>query len=840
MSDNNDAGLALGFLHQTLGASGGELFDKTVRGLSETLGLRAAFITRISAQTIETVSAWIDGKKVENFKVRLAGTPCEQVMARAKNLYFDDVCRCFPHAPYLAEISPYCYMGTPIVGCGGSPGTVVLMADHAIDDIVTVKRLLEIVAQRVAIEFSQQDLAARVRASELRAEQSFEKSLDPLFIHDLRGGLLAVNDCALKVFGYSREEINRLDLKALSPDDIATRRANAEARNRVLSKGHYRFETRCNNKNDQQLACEVTCSLMTIGGEQVICSRLEDRTELLRERAELLKLSQAAKASSSVIMITDASGHIEYVNPKFTQLTGYTRQEAMGKTPRILNTGQAPMATYKKLWSTILAGGEWRGEFRNRKKNGEYYWCRNSISGIKNEGGKLTHYLAIQDDVSKEYELNERLSYQASHDLLTGLFNRHEFERRTESLLARQRTEKGTHAICFIDLDQFKVINDTCGHVAGDALLRQLGPLLQGVVRQRDTLARVGGDEFAVLMEFCSLANAERLTRDLLKALQDYRFTWGESTFRVSASIGLAEIAEDVQDLSSLLKNADAACYMAKDSGRNRVHVYCPDDLELAQRHGEMEWVSRIYRALAEDQFCLYAQTIKRLDPAVGGRHYELLLRMRDDDGRIINPGAFLPAAERYNLIVELDRWVVGETLRQLVLHPEFMENTDCVAINLSGQTLTDAAFLEFVLTSLEKSAIKGEKICFEITETAAIANLNIAKKFIEALKSIGCKFALDDFGSGLSSFGYLKNLAVDYLKIDGMFVKEMADDPISHAMVKSINEIGQVMGIQTIAEFVENPVVEALVSKLGVNYAQGYGIEKPQPFNEVLIREND
>ncbi|MEZ0152005.1 MAG: EAL domain-containing protein [Candidatus Reddybacter sp.] len=838
MSESNDTGLALRAIHQTLGGNGGEFFDTLVRKLSEVLGLRAAFITHVSGETSEVFSAWQDGAQLERFEVDLIGTPCEQVLAHAKSLYFDKACQCFPSANYLARVAPYCYMGTPIADCGGSPGTLVVMADNAIKNVVNVQQTLEIYAQIIAGEFKQRSLLSKLEASTESVRKNFAQSLDPLFFHDIRGHLLEVNDSALKIFGYSREEIKRLDFRDLTPGDAKTRRINSEAVKAVLSRGVHRFETRCKNKEGELFDCEVTTSLLKIGGREVMQSRVEDLSSFQRERAELLKLSRAAEASSSVIMITDINGHIEYVNPKFTQLTGYSREEVMGKTPRILSTGQAPLDTYKALWTTILGGEEWRGEFRNRKKNGDFYWCRNSISGIKDERGLLSHYLAIQDDVSREYELKERLSYQASHDLLTGLYNRHEFERRTECLLAKLHGEKAEHAICFLDLDQFKVINDTCGHVAGDELLRQLGPLLQSVVRQRDTLARVGGDEFAVLIEYCSLDNAERLTKALLKALQDYRFNWGESTFRVSASIGLAEITEDVSDLSTLLKNADAACYMAKDSGRNRVHVYCPNDRELAQRHGEMEWVSRIYRAMSENQFCLYAQAIKCLNPgANGSEHYELLLRIKDDNGVMIAPGAFLPAAERYNLIVELDRWVVTEAIRMIEEYPTFMQGVEFISINLSGQTLSDESFLDFLLTSLQNAVLDGAKICFEITETAAIANLSVAQEFIQALQRMGCKFALDDFGSGLSSFAYLKNLAVDYLKIDGMFIKEIASDEITRAMVKSINDIGHVMGMQTIAEFVENEAIEEIVRELGVDYAQGYGIEKPQPLSDILAK---
>jgi diguanylate cyclase (GGDEF)-like protein/PAS domain S-box-containing protein len=838
VSEQIDAGLALSTIHQTLNSQGSELFDTLVRKLSEKLGFRGVFITRISDQTIEVFNAWLDGKKLDKFECGLIGTPCEQVLARTKSLYFDNVCQYFPSAHYLAHVAPYCYMGTPIADCGGSSGTLVVMADSAIKDLVSVQQTLEIYAKIITGEFMQRSLLSKLEISPECAQKTFAQSLDLLFFHDIKGRLLDVNASALAVFGYDHEDVKRLDSRDLTPDDDETRRINSEALKAVLSWGVHRFETRCKNKKGQVFNCEVTASLLNVAGQEIIQSRVEDLSSFQREKDERLKLSRAAQASSSGIMITDINGQIEYVNPKFTELTGYSREEVMGKTPRIFSTGQAELGAYKTLWTTILSGDEWRGEFRNRKKNGDLYWCRNSISGIKDEHGQLSHYLAIQDDVSREYELKERLSYQASHDLLTGLCNRHEFERRTELLLAKLHTEKTEHAICFLDLDQFKVINDTCGHVAGDELLRQLGPLLQSVVRRRDTLARVGGDEFAVLMEYCSLDNAERLTKSLLEALQDYRFTWGESTFRIGASIGLAEITEEVCDLSTVLKNADAACYMAKDSGRNRVHVYRSNDWEIAQRQGEMEWVSRIYRAMSENQFCLYGQAIKNLDSNSGRfSHYELLLRIKDDNGVLITPGAFMPAAERYNLVVEIDRWVVTEAIQMIEGCPTFMQDLEFIFINLSGQTLSDESFLDFLLVRLKNTVFDGAKLCFEITETAAITNLNVAQKFIQALQKIGCKFALDDFGSGLSSFAYLKDLAVDFLKIDGMFIKEIANNEITHAMVKSINDIGHVMGIQTIAEFVENETVEKAVKELGINYAQGHGIEKPQPLRDILVK---
>jgi diguanylate cyclase (GGDEF)-like protein/PAS domain S-box-containing protein len=571
-----------------------------------------------------------------------------------------------------------------------------------------------------------------------------------------------------------------------------------------------------------------------------VISRRSERSivEITKAKTKMHKLSRAVESSSSAVIITDTGSNIEYVNPKFSEVTGYTREEITGQNLRVLQSGETPDAVYDDLWTSITSYGEWKGEFHNRKKDGSFYWCRNSISCVKDETGEITNFISIQDDMTHEHELSEQLSYQVSHDILTGLVNRYEFERRAERLLLAIRHDKTEHALCFMNLDQFKVVNDTYGHIAGDELLRQLGSVLQEVVRQRDTLARLGGDEFGVLMEHCSLEQARRVATSLRKAVQDFQFAWKEHSFRVSVSIGLVAITEYIPNLTELLKRADAACYMAKDRGRNRIHVYHLEDVEIVQRHGEMQWVARIYRAMEENRLCLYAQTIVPLNSSTD-KHYELLIRMKDQKGRIISPEAFLPAAERYNLIVQLDRWVIKNAFTLLAMNPFFLKQINIISINLSGQSLADESFLEFVIKQLQDTGIKGEKICFEITETTAIANLNSAIKFILSMKALGCHFALDDFGSGLSSFGYLKNLPVNYLKIDGMFVKGIVNDPIDHAMVKSINEIGQVMGMQTIAEFVENDEIKDKLIKIGVNYAQGYGIGKPLAFDELLGRSN-
>lgn len=478
-------------------------------------------------------------------------------------------------------------------------------------------------------------------------------------------------------------------------------------------------------------------------------------------------------------------------------------------------------------------------EKRYVHKNGSVIWVLLSVSlTCDNEGTPLYGVAQIQD-ITRQKEHAIELNYLATHDPLTELVNRREFERRTERLLSTIERAKTQHALCYIDLDQFKIINDTCGHNAGDEMLRQLSAILQNTVRQSDSLARLGGDEFGVLMERCSIDNAHRVCKTLLEAIQDFQFSWEQYSFKIGASMGLVPITINTINMIELLKHADAACYQAKDQGRNRIHVYRPEDAEIAQRHGEMQWVTRINKALDENRFCLYAQPILCLDENTK-KHYEILLRMIDERGNIVQPNAFLPAAERYDLISKIDYWVIENAISLLTSNPVFIEQIDFCSINISGSSLSEPDILNFIIDHLSKSELDGKQLCFEITETVVISNMVRAMKFISTLKGLGCKFALDDFGSGLSSFAYLKNLPVDFLKIDGVFVKDIVDDPIDHAMVKSINEIGHVMGMKTIAEFVENDEIKGMLREIGVNYAQGYGIGKPEPLDVIINRVNN
>ena len=426
----------------------------------------------------------------------------------------------------------------------------------------------------------------------------------------------------------------------------------------------------------------------------------------------------------------------------------------------------------------------------------------------------------------------ERVQHLTYHDTLTGLLNRREFERRVASALEDAKLKRHQHTLCYLDLDHFKIINDTCGHLAGDELLKALTQHLLDSLKTHDNLARLGGDEFGILLENHTPAQSQRFAKDLLRHVNGFRFHWEGEVYEIGASIGLVQLDEDSDNLAKVLSAADVACYMAKEEGRNRIYTYQKDDQALSRCHSEMQMVSRITRALKEDRFRLYRQAIVDLNAPDARWHCEILIRMLDEEGDIIPPGDFLPAAERYFLMPNIDRWVIERVFRLLApsTPSSEMRQLKSCSINLSGASLSDDALLDYIGEQARLHGIDPARICFEITETAAIANFHQARRFIVELRAQGYSFALDDFGSGLSSFSYLKNLPVDYLKIDGSFVKDLTSDPIDYAMVEAINRIGHVMGIKTIAEFVENPAIAEKLLEIGVDLAQGYGIEKPRP----------
>lgn len=656
-----------------------------------------------------------------------------------------------------------------------------------------------------------------------------------LYSHDREGHFHYVSPSVQIMLGYSQDEFMTHYSEYMPESDKNRDVAFLTEQTLAGQKSNYELEIFSKQGKLHTLAVTEMPSYNDAGEIVGVEGIARDITEFKVSQQKLEKLSLAVEHSPNAVMIMDKTGRVEYVNPKFTAITGFSNEESLGSWPDLINSGVNAPGIYEEIWQRIRAGEEWRGELQNRKKNGDLYWAQELIAPMTNEAGEVSHFVATQVDITEARRLSEETSYQATHDQLTGLINRREFDLRLDRVILAAKHNLTEHALCFLDLDQFKLINDTCGHIAGDELLRQIGSLLQGNVRSRDTIARLGGDEFAILMEHCSIEQAYKACEQILHLLREFRFLWQDYTFTIGGSIGLAIIDQHTRDSNEALRNVDTACYSAKDAGRNRVEIHQEDSVRLQQRRGEIQWNNEIIEALDDNRFLLYAQAIQPLLNPDLGMCYEVLLRLQRKDGEISPPGAFLPAAERYNSINRIDRWVVSHTFKWLAEQSDKLNHLAGISINLSGLSLSDETMLRFIINELQRSQVPAQKIKFEITETAAIANLRAATTFIETLVDYGFRFALDDFGSGLSSFAYLKKLPVDALKIDGMFVKDMLIDSLDAEMVKSINEIGHVMGLKTIAEFVESEAIMQRLQQIGVDYVQGYAIGKPVPIDDIL-----
>src|SRR5215210_608309 len=567
--------------------------------------------------------------------------------------------------------------------------------------------------------------------------------------------------------------------------------------------------------------------------------------EIERKLAEEALAQEKERAQVTLASIgdgvirTDAAGVIDYLNPVAERLTGWSAAEACGQPLlSVFNvvdetTGRAvPNLVERCLREGTVV--ELPGYSLLIRRDGGEAAIRDSVAPIRDRQGRITGTVVVFKDVTVLRGMEREMVYLARHDPLTGLINRREFERRLQHCLTTAREEGRLHALLYLDLDEFKVVNDTCGHLAGAEMLKQVTSLLKTRLRKTDTLARLGGDEFGILLDDTQPDRARETGLGLRNAVQQFRFSWQERIFEIGVSIGFVSITPETADMAHVLSAADAACYVAKENGRNRMHEYQPDDIALAERYGEMQWVHRIHKAFAEHRFCLYHQPIRPLRPEFLNDPplCEIFIRMIEEDGRLASPAAFIPAAERYHLIGSIDRWVVHAAFVALACRALSHEDETCFAINLSGQSLGDDAFLEYVLEEIEATGVAPGRVCFEITETAAVENLGQATIFIRVLKEHGCRFVLDDFGSGLSSFAYLKNLQVDYLKIDGTFVRDMVGSPVQRALVESIHQIGQVMGIRTIAESVENRATLEMLREVGVDYVQGFGIAMPEPLS--------
>ncbi len=558
--------------------------------------------------------------------------------------------------------------------------------------------------------------------------------------------------------------------------------------------------------------------------------RAEDALYQEKERLQV-----TLHAISDAVITTNAQGQLLYINPVAEVLTGVSLVASVGQPYQLVFPldGTEVVPDLDVVASAMAAGQTQRYPQLGLVLARGRALVEAAVSPIRDADGVVQGAVLVFRDVTEQRRLSREIAFQATHDELTGLGNRRAFEATLAQCFARTREQAEPHVLCYLDLDEFKVVNDTCGHSAGDALLCQVAQLFLEVLGPQDHLCRLGGDEFGMVLTAHNLPQALHVAEQLQQALAAYRFVWHDQSFGVGVSIGMVQLDAHSESVGALLQAADSACYVAKDAGRGRIHVYATDDPALARRYGVMEWVSRIENALRNDRFVLYAQPIVPIgEGAVRGLHCEFLLRMHDEHGGLVLPGEFMPAVERYHLAARVDRWVVRQALAWMVQHQDQIEQC---SINLSGQSLGDTQFMAFVLEALAATPMPCHKLCFEITETSAIGNLHAAQDFIDTLRQLGCKLSLDDFGSGLSSFAYLRNLPVDVLKIDGQFVRDIATDAVSLAMVKSIHEIGCLMGKQTVAEFVENPAILDVLRGFGVHYAQGYAVGFPVPLDQVL-----
>ena len=585
------------------------------------------------------------------------------------------------------------------------------------------------------------------------------------------------------------------------------------------------------------------------GKPQRIAGSLADISDRKQAEAQTLQEKERAQVTlasiADAVMTVDPAGRVEYMNPVAERLTGWRDEEARGlPLPSVFAVAEEttgtdlsdPVARAFREGETIAS----EGNVVLRRRHDAPVAIDFAAAPIRDRGRDIVGVVLVFHDMSRERQYATRLAHLASHDALTGLLNRREFERRVSAVLAEGRHGTVNHAVLYLDLDEFKVVNDTSGHAAGDELLRQVSAMVRARLREGDTLARLGGDEFGVLLEHCAPAPAAAIADSLRKAIGDFHFQWNQRSFRIGASVGVVNLAGGPGTLAGVLSAADAACYMAKDKGRNRVQVYSPESDEVTLRRGEMEWVNRIHRALADERFCLYAQPVAATRSGELSTAYtELLLRLRGDDGELVPPTAFIPAGERYHLMPTIDRWVISTAFALLARQSDHgAAPAGVYAINISGASIGDDEFLDYVQKQFSLHGVPYAQICFEITETTAVASLSKATQFMTALRSLGCRFALDDFGVGVSSFTYLKHLPVDYLKIDGSFVKDMLADPVNRAMVEAIHRIGHIMGKKTIAESVERRETLQALRAIGVDYAQGFAIAVPAPFGQLALVE--
>ncbi len=679
----------------------------------------------------------------------------------------------------------------------------------------------------------------------LRANEQFMKTAQSIahlgsWDWDIVNNTLVWSDEIYRIFGLQKEGFGatyEAFLNSVHPDD---RLSVTEAVDAALyKKKPYSIDHRIvlPDGKIRMVHEQADMTFDPFGAAVRMVGTVQDITERKLAEYELKKLSMAIEQSVNIVFITDIGGVIEYVNPVFEKVTGYTKGETLGKTPRILSSSEVPRQKYAELWRTILSGKTWRDILKNRKKDGGFFWVNAAISPIKNEKGEITHFLSVQEDITEKMATEERIRYLANNDELTGLLNRARFIDLLDEWIRYADSSGKSGALCFIDIDQFKVLNDSLGHGVGDEFLRRIASLFNTVVElaymkgfphedAKPLLSRLSGDEFAVFLSSANAVSGLAVMDELRQSVQAFHFT--EHAASSSISVGVVLYPEHGSSARELFSRADAAMFRAKELGRNRCHLFRPEDKDLENMHLRLNWKNKILKALKEDRFEPWFQPILDLsDDTI--RHYEVLARMRDTDGKVLVPGSFIDTAERFGLVGLIDRRVIDKAM-EIQAEMRSQGKDLSFSLNLSGRDLNDEDLMSYVKDRITATGADPARIIFEITETAAISDLERAIRFIKALKALGCRFALDDFGVGFTSFTYLKEMQVDYIKIDGSFIRKLHENPNDQVFVKAITDVARGLKIKSIAEFVETAESLNLLRKFKVDYAQGYLIGKPGP----------
>jgi diguanylate cyclase (GGDEF)-like protein/PAS domain S-box-containing protein len=865
--------------------------EELLRSLCKSLKVRYAYLTYVSPGTKEaTLAGLVDNEEYKsNIRYEVKDTPCEDVLREGRLVYNRDLRLYYPDWTGASLKDAESYIGVTLLDNDNDiTGILAIAHDTSIENTNLAESIVALAASRASTELSRQlalknseryqkglelidTWIAKLISAAMNAEFFYESicraaleitnaSLSALPLYNKATSTYKFNSAighnaeSLQDFEFSIGDggmcawamLNKSNLRI---DDI---RSDIRAKKQMIDQFNIQSAMVTpiiiNNKAygaisvfkndsafdeiDERLLTQLSHSVqMAITNMQLL-----NEVESERERAEVTLHSIA-----DAVITTSAEGNIEYMNNVAEQLTGWPLNEVINEPVQVVfrildRDTREPMhnlveacledgTSIRKSMTTLIS------------KNGTEKEIESSMSPIIKLEGKPEGSVIVFHDETERRHMEHVIMHQATHDSLTGLANRNEFDKQLNEHIYDAKNYGRQHALCYLDLDRFKLVNDTSGHAAGDALLKQVTSLLHTRIRGGDILGRLGGDEFGLILENCPQENAVKVAEKIINDIDDHQFTWDGNTFAIGASIGLVPLTSATDNATDVMKKADMACYTAKDNGRNKVYVYHDEDLELMRRHDEIHWATRIEDALSQNRLRLYGQKIRPISKNVSDIiHLEILVRMEDDDKNLIEPNAFIPAAERFNLMSKVDKQIIKGTFEFVASIKSRVGNNIRYSINLSGNSLNDENFSLYIKEQLVKFDINPDCICFEVTETATITNLHMARKLMAEIKALGCWFALDDFGSGLSSFEYLKNLPVDYLKIDGCFVRDMVNNKIDHAMVAAINQIGHVMGIQTIAEFVENDQIMHKLKKLGVDYAQGYAISRPTPLEDIDI----